>query len=111
MNHSRQTLLPVALLSSLLLSCSPLIYYFGDDYPASSNVEVYYNVAEVKKPYKTIGHMTKEVYSTGSGSDKKYMIELAKKKGADGIIFSDLNMDSEKKSTTVSVKAELIRYL
>jgi hypothetical protein len=109
MNHSRQTLLPVALLSSLLLSCSPLIYYFGDDYPASSNVEVYYNAAEVKKAYKTIGHMTKEVIR--SESDKKYMIELAKKKGADGIIFSDLSLDNEKKSTLVSVKAELIRYL
>lgn len=111
MNHPKQPLLPVALFSSLLLSCSPLIYYFGDDYPASSSVEIYYNASEVKKPYTTIGHMTKEVYSHGTESDKKYMIELAKKKGADGIIFSDLNLDKEKSGNQVSVKAALIRYL
>jgi hypothetical protein len=109
MNCSKQGFLPVAFLSCLLLSCSPVIHYFGDDYPASSSVEVYYKAAEVKKPYKTIGHMTKEVIR--SESDKKYMIEMAKKKGADGIIFSDLSLDNDKKSTLVSVKAELIRYL
>lgn len=110
MNHSKQPLLPVAILSFVLLSCSPLIYYFGDDYPTSSSVEVYYKAEEVKKPYTTIGHMTKEVYRPDSKSDKKDMIELAKKKGADAIIFSDLNLDTDKKSTLVSVKAELIRY-
>ena len=109
MNGFKQGFLPVAFLSSLLLSCSPVIHYFGEEYPSSSSVEVYYKAAEVKKPYKTIGHMTKDVIR--SESDKQYMIELAKKKGADGIIFSDLSLDNEKKSTSVTVKAELIRYL
>lgn len=101
--------LPPALLSVLLLSCSPVIHYFGDTYPASSSVDVYYDAAQVKRDYKTIGRMTKELVR--SESDKRYMIELAKKKGADAIIFSDLHLEQGKKdSDQVSVKAELIKY-
>jgi hypothetical protein len=101
--------LPATLLSFLLLSCSPVIHYFGDTYPVSSSVDVYYDAAQVKRAYKTIGRMTKELVH--SESDKRYMIELAKKKGADAIIFSDLHLDQGKKdSDQVSVKAELIKY-
>lgn len=101
--------LPAAVLSALLLSCSPVIYYLGDAYPASSSVDVYYDAAQVKRDYKTIGRMTKELIR--SESDKRYMIELAKKKGADAIIFSDLLLEQGKKgSDQVSVKAELIKY-
>jgi tryptophan synthase alpha subunit len=52
--------------------------------------------------------MTKDLIQ--SEYDKKHMIELAKKKGADGIIFSDLAMDNERKSTSVIIKAELIKF-
>ena len=97
-----------ALTSFLLLSCSPHIYYFGYAYPASSSVEVYYEAAQVKKQYKTIGRMTKDLIK--ADYDKKHMIELAKKKGADGIIFSDLSLDNERKSSSVIIKAELIKY-
>jgi hypothetical protein len=109
MSNSTKTPLALgALTSFLLLSCSPHIYYFGDAYPASSSVEVYYDAAQVKKQYKTIGRMTKDLIQ--SEYDKKHMIELAKKKGADGIIFSDLAMDNERKSTSVIIKAELIKF-
>ncbi|HEX2605839.1 MAG TPA: hypothetical protein VHK91_00605 [Flavisolibacter sp.] len=94
----------------LLLSCSPVIYYLGDNYDPTSNVEVFYDAAQVKKEYRVMGHMTKEI-SLRSESDKKAMVKEAQKRGADGIIFSDLSMSADKKSEQVSVKAELIKYL
>ena len=95
----------------LLSSCSPVIYYLGDSYEPTSAVEIYYDASEVKKPYKTIGRMTKEVSLSGD-VEKKYMVREAKKRGADAIIFSDLNMTAERRqSQQVSVKAELIKFL
>ena len=55
--------------------------------------------------------MTKEVSLSGD-VEKKYMVREAKKRGADAIIFSDLNMTAERRqSQQVSVKAELIKFL
>ena len=64
----------------LLSSCSPVIYYLGDSYEPTSAVEIYYDASEVKKPYKTIGRMTKEVSLSGD-VEKKYMVREAKKAG------------------------------
>ena len=95
----------------ILSSCSPAIYYLGDSYPSSSSVDVFYNAKEIKKEYKTMGRMTKEVLSYKAESDRKQMIETARKKGADGIIFSDLTLETDaRKSDQVTVKAELIKY-
>ena len=106
-----KNLLFTTLFSLLLLSCSPVIYYLGDSYSSTSSVQVYYDAKEVKKQYKVMGRMTKEV-TLNTERDKKYMIEEAKKRGADGIIFSDLSISPERKQgEQVSVKAELIKFL
>ncbi len=102
---------PVILLMAVFVSaCRPLIYYIGDKYPASSSVDVYYDARQIKKEYKTIGRMTHSLVIP-TERDKRWMIEEAKRKGADGIIFSDLSIDQEHKSEQVTVKAELIKYL
>ena len=101
-------LLPVALFF-VLVSCGPRVYYLGDSYAPSSSVEIYYNAAQVKRDYITIGHMTKELYK--AERDKTLMVEEAKKRGADAIIFSDLSLDRDKKEhDLVTVKAELIKF-
>ncbi|MDB5229694.1 MAG: hypothetical protein JWN76_499 [Chitinophagaceae bacterium] len=96
------------LLPFLYASCSPLIYYVGDTFPPTSSIDVYYDTRDVPRNYKTIGHMTKELYF--SKSERKQFIKEAKGKGADGIIFSDLYPESDRKSDHVFVKAELIKY-
>ena len=90
-----------------LSSCSPLIHYVGDTYPATPTVDVYYSVRDVKREYKIMGRMTKELVQ--GDAEKREMIQEAKRRGAEGIIFYDLEMDAGK-SSVVSIKAELIRY-
>lgn len=91
-------------------SCSPIIYYMGDSYASSSSVEVYYDIKEIKKEYKIIGRMVKEV-TLRTETDKRQMINEAKKRGADAIVFSDILLSDKKQSDQVSVKAELIKYV
>jgi hypothetical protein len=108
----RKKILPsifvVLLLAILFVSCSPAIYYLGDSYASSSQVEVFYDAKEVKKEYKVIGRMVMPI-TFDSQREKKQMISEAKKKGADGIIFNELTVD-DNKTYNVSVKAELIKF-
>jgi hypothetical protein len=86
------------------------VYYIGDSYSPTTDVQVFYDVKEITKEYKIIGRMTKEI-TLNSKVEKNAMIREAKKHGADGIIFSDISMDQDKKhSDRVYVKAELIKY-
>ena len=102
-------LISVVLLSTIFFfSCSPFIYYIGDSYASSSQIEVFYDAKEIKKEYKVIGRMVMPITSD-TEREKKIMIAEAKKKGADGIIFNDLTVD-EGKSYNVSAKAELIKF-
>ena len=95
------------LLLFTLVSCSPFVYYVGDRYPPTSKVDVYYSVKDVQRDYTIMGRMTKELVL--GDQEKKEMIREAKRKGAEGIIFYDLEVDAGK-SSVVSIKAELIRY-
>ena len=95
------------LLIFTLVSCAPLIHYVGDSYPPTSKVDVYYSVKDIQRDYTIMGRMTRELIM--GDHEKKEMIEEAKRKGAEGIIFYDLEMDAGK-SSIVSIKAELIRY-
>jgi hypothetical protein len=95
------------LLIFTLISCAPLIHYVGDKYPPTSTVDVYYSVKDIPRDYTIMGRMTRELIQ--GEQEKKEMIEEAKRKGAEGIIFYDLAMDAGK-SSLVSIKAELIRY-
>jgi hypothetical protein len=84
-----------------------LVNYVGDRYPPTSTVDVYYAVKDIQREYTIIGRMTRElVYGD---PEKREMIEVAKRNGAEGIIFYDLETDAGK-STLVSIKAEVFRY-
>ena len=62
--------------------------YFGKTYPATQNVDQFYDIADVAKGYTVMG---KTELGKGFRSLEKTqakIIELAKQKGADGVIFS-----------------------
>ena len=99
-------LLPIFTLVSCLYPYS-LVNYVGDRYPPTSNVDVYYAVKDITRDYTIMGRMTRELVR--GDAEKKEMIEVAKRNGAEGIIFYDLETDAGK-SSVVSIKAELIRY-
>ena len=96
------------------LSCSgPTIHYLGDTYPASTSIELFYDVKEVKKEYKVMGRMTNDKFMEYDIElIKNKMIEKAKLVGADAVIFYDLSAeDIEQVGDGITVKAQLIKYL
>ncbi len=105
-------------LSVVLLGCWPTIHYLGDNLPPTTSVDLYYDAKAVKKEYKVIGRMTNDQFSGYNVQTiKKQMIKKAKKVGAEGIIFSDLSVESSRRVVNSSsqggelaVKAELIKY-
>ena len=75
--------------------CLPPMRYMGKSYPATSNVDIYYSPHDVKKEYEVMG----KVSNVGGKLQKiqnGILIE-AQKRGADGIIYYDMQ------STTVVV--------
>jgi hypothetical protein len=62
--------------------------YFGKSYPATQNVDEYYDSNDVKKPHIVMGRteLLKGFRSLEKSQEK--ILELAKQKGADGVIFS-----------------------
>ena len=106
--NSIRSVLSLLLIFSLV-SCYPypLVNYVGDRYPATTTVDVYYAVKDIPREYTIMGRMTRELVH--GDREKREMIDVAKRNGAEGIIFYDLETDAGK-SSVVSIKAELIRY-
>lgn len=73
--------------------------YFGKSYPATQNIDEYYETTDVKKPYTVMGKADMDQGFRSLEKCQLKMIELAKKKGADGIIFY---VDEEVYGTTNS---------
>lgn len=100
------------LLATLILSavaCSPNIHYLGDVFAPTTEVDVFYDEGDIKNDYRVIGQLSGDNQGfSGNGLDeiKAAMIEEAKKRGANGILFlfSDSFDDSH------VVKAKLLRY-
>lgn len=97
----------MVLFSFMAVSCATSIPYVGESFSPTSSVDIYYSVKDVRRDYWIMGRMTRELIR--GDREKKEMIDEAKRRGAAGIIFYDLEMDAGK-SSVVSIKAELIRY-
>lgn len=85
-----------SLLSSLVIlgcfclsGCGPSVEYIGKSYPPTTNVEIFFNPADVKKPYETIGKVDGKAWPL-SGYDKiqESIVKEAKKRGADAVIIT-----------------------
>lgn len=76
----------LALSVIVLLSACSSPSYLGKSYPSTQHVDVYYDVADVKRPYTTMGttEIDKDLRSLEATQQK--VIEFGKSKGADGVI-------------------------
>jgi hypothetical protein len=79
--------------SCCLASCSSGIIYYGRTYPETANVDMFFREGDVTEPNEIMGKMTYEV-SAKKSSDKvqRHIVERVRKKGADAIIFDDLEL-------------------
>jgi len=98
----------------MLAACSPRIKYLGDDYPYKAQLDVFYDEQDVERPYAVMGHMTAEMNEFLHQLDevREAMIQQAKERGADGIIFLGFYEapQFEGDDNRDIVEAKLIRY-
>lgn len=73
------------LLITFLSACSGPAY-LGKAYPATQNVDVYMDPADIKKPYTTMGTTEVDQDLRSLEATQQKVIELGKAKGADGVI-------------------------
>jgi len=110
----KSNVLLIILLVTLATACSPTIYYLGDQYQPTTQIDVFYDGKDVKKEYKTIGQLTHDkIVAYSSVEIKTQMIEEGKRRGADAIIFTDTEVvrENEEEGDRLSIKAKLIKYL
>jgi uncharacterized protein YbjQ (UPF0145 family) len=103
-------------LSSFLLVSACSLYsptYFGDSYPSTATVQSYYSTKDINQPYKVIGHMTALTSTTESGQarTRQQVIEKAKTIGADGVVFSEIDVQRNQHTTDdFTIKVEVIKF-
>jgi hypothetical protein len=103
--------------------------YFGKTYPATQVIDEYFDIADVTKGHTVMGKTELDKGFRSLEKTQAKIIELARKKGADGVIFSmeeevfgtstsnggSVNRKKEKKttmsssSTTLDLKEKKIR--
>jgi len=98
----------------LLSSCSPTIHYLGESYPETEKIDIFYDENDVNQPFKVIGKIAHDkIVNYELERIKTHMIEKAKARGADGIIFDSFSVDRKNgdEGDRFSVKAKAIRYV
>ena len=93
----------------ILSSCSPRLHYLGETYAPTIDVEVYYSPDDIEKEFKVMGQLN------GNNSNNSFvdleniqeaMIDQAKQRGADAILFLYSDIYDEYKN----VRADLLIY-
>lgn len=82
----------LALMSVLLVGCSPNIQYIGRNYRATDDVDLYFNSNDIKRDYETMGRVEGTggiIYSDYSDIQEE-IVKMAKRKGADGVLIYDM---------------------
>ncbi|KEQ31348.1 hypothetical protein N180_07620 [Pedobacter antarcticus 4BY] len=87
------------LFGTFILSNTYAQKYFGKTYTPTQNVDEFYANADVTKEYTVMGKTELDKGFRSLEKTQAKIIELAKKKGADGVIFT---MDEEVVATTSS---------
>ena len=97
----------------LLSGCGPEIYYLGDRYDFSNNLQVFYDEEEIQGSYSIIGKMTIDKNRKyNPKSVKRKMVKKAQKYGAEGIIFTDFYVErlQKEKEDCLVINAKLIKF-
>ena len=99
---------------SFILACSH-INYVGKSYQQTKNVDVYFSESATGREYEVMGHAISAGQIFVSEDDlQEKLIEEAKLKGADAIIITGIDRDSEFDGrgydAEKQVKATFIKY-
>ncbi|MFC6101674.1 hypothetical protein [Olivibacter domesticus] len=78
----------IFLLGFLIINKTYAQKYFGKSYPSTQNVDEYFDSADVKKSHTVMGKTELAQGFRSLEKSQQKIIDLAKKKGADGVIFS-----------------------
>ena len=101
----------------VMFACSaigPSIYFMGDPSEQTNEIDIYYDVKDVKQEYRTIGSLTHDKFvDYDINLLKELMIRKAKENGGDGIIFMDVIVTREnaEDGDRPTVTARVIKYL
>jgi len=90
----------------LLSACAIIPTYFGDKYPPTSSVDLYYSAHDVKQSYKVIGHLA--IQNIGQDEVKTRLTNYAKTIGADAVVI--LGTDATKDNQAAVVNADALKY-
>lgn len=83
----------VFLLPLFLISCSSGVKYLGNSYPATQEVFIFFNKADIIKPYDLIGKVYLDVEeSTKDEKIQNMILNKARENGGDAVIMGDLNV-------------------
>ncbi|MNK09092.1 hypothetical protein D3C87_270420 [compost metagenome] len=87
--------------------------YFGTKYPPTESVQSYYATKDIDKPFEVIGHMNVVTGRSASrqANTRAAVIKKAKEIGGDGVVFSELNRQVNRRTTDdFTIKVEVIRF-
>jgi len=102
-------LLIIAVFCFFLSACAvSMPSYFGDKFPPTTNVDIFYSTHDVKKEYKVIGHMNYP--NIGQEAVKDKFIAYAKSIGADAIVITGNTVNDGTKSGSDVVNADVLKY-
>jgi hypothetical protein len=93
----------------LLSACGTIVpSYFGDKFPPTNSVEIYYSAHDIKQDYKVIGHLT--ITNIGQDSVKSKLKAYGKTIGADAIVILGNTVDNGSKGASDVVNADAVKY-
>jgi hypothetical protein len=86
-----------------LTSCAHLDY-IGENYAPTTQVDMFFDEADVKKDYKVMGHViyTEPVFLGGGSDMQKKILEKARAVGADGVLIIGFDRKKTGESTNYS---------
>ena len=92
-------LLPSRLVYSMLMlgiltlvSCSSPVKYLGNTFPATADVRIYFNKADIKGSYEVIGKIYLAIEeNTKDSKIQKLILDKARQHGGQAVIMHDLN--------------------
>lgn len=82
--------------------------YFGDRYPATTSVDLFYSTHDVKRTYKVIGHLT--MPNIGQDSVKSRIKAYARTVGADAVVITGKTVNNGRESASDIVNADALKY-
>lgn len=113
MNRIMKKILFLLFITISLNSCGPEIYYLGDKYDFSNNLQVFYDEDEIEAEYTIIGKMTIDKSRKHNPKKvKEKMIRKAQRYGAEGLIFTDFYVErlQKEKEDCLVINAKLVKF-